>query len=214
VPLQNLFAPQTDKLRNEILLKAVNHTSQGLLGEVQLPPWWTWSVTLAKDPRHFGYEVGLELRIDPYSVSIRSPKDFTSYEFQEGHRVGVRQTISDYDLMGPSRIEGNPDLIALEIIASVVEGLMMGMSSRLYEHDPRIGFSPYNGQLQNSPLLDPPGPFNRDPFGMNHLNAILDDDEDPIPTCPFCNQKLDHPFNTMWAGGNLLWTHPDCWRNS
>jgi hypothetical protein len=108
------------------------------------------------------------------------------------------------------------------IVRECIEKMLLEVSPRLYEHDPRIGAYPAPGQEQpipRCPLFDPQRLFPPpDPSLMQEIALPIEpwDKGTPPPLwaygrCRFCGEPFN-PYNRpMWGGGNLLWVHQPCW---
>lgn len=91
------------------------------------------------------------------------------------------------------------------------ETFLRSLSRRLYEFDPRAGWSASSrGSLPTLPALDPSAPFSRTGLPAETVSASVPS-HIAWPRCSFCNRAHAPSDPPVWAGGNLLWVHPACW---
>ena len=105
-----------------------------------------------------------------------------------------------------------------QAIWRVYHSIAKKMSSKLFEHDPRIGL-PMNVKFPDCPLFDPSyitHPYcqylvekrsGKTPTAVAEVIRVL-------TTCPFCQGRI-HPFGDsrrpgVWGGGNVGFVHEDC----
>lgn len=79
---------------------------------------------------------------------------------------------------------------------------------RIYEFDPRIGFTWEGGDgLPACPLFDPPEDFSRTGLSMEGKDGSFLE-----PSCAFCGEDHTDDEAPVWGGANMMWLHRGCWR--
>lgn len=171
-----------------------------LWGDLKPVPWVRISHTVSQDAATEALFVQVDVNVDEEPVSCPLFRGMTVQ--RDGCQASARFPVPD-----PSTTLSFPRLIEQALLVAARD-----MSSCLREHDPRIGtvlgFDQEGGPslrtpLPRSPLFDPP---RLRPPAWRRTGAGLD-----AVSCPFCHRGFEPGYPAMWAGGNLLWSHPACW---
>lgn len=192
-----------------------------LLGEVKRPSWLKVELEAHPEPskRQFIFTILVTLEEHQRRVDLGPSPGSPTNERVLGLKR-ARTFVSDFPV---------PDSVIEQFRAKLpdmyrtwIEQAMLGNAHRFYEADPRIGWrygaAGQAGELPRSRLLDPREPFSR--TGLPMLGTAGDSARDPIqedlgsPRCPFCRDEHTWAQAPVWAGANLMWVHPDCWRTS
>lgn len=192
-----------------------------LLGEVKRPDWLKIELSAQPDAlrRQFLFTIGVTLREHQRRVDLGP----SSRGVADWRKLGLKRSrtfVSEFPL---------PESVIHEFRGDVptmyrrwIEGALLGNAHRFYEADPRIGWrygaALARGQLPVSRLLDPREPFSRTGLPMLQTEGLSRGDpiqeELKSPCCPFCREEHSWSQAPVWAGANLLWVHPGCWRTS
>ena len=193
----------------------------GLLGEVRRPDWLKIDLATAPDAlqQRFVFTIHVTLGAHRRRVDL-GPSPEASSDTRELGLKRHRTFVSEFPLPQSVIREFRGDLPSM--YKTWVEKTLLGNAHRFYEADPRIGWrygaAGGTGELPASRLLDPREPFSR--TGLPTLDMADDGGRDPIveslgpPRCPFCRGAHSWSRPPVWAGANLLWVHPGCWRTS
>lgn len=181
-----------------------------LMGEVERPSWMTFAVNQTSDPLAREILFTITVRIAPHKRTV------ILYEGKIG--VGSDKP-RRFDLVFPV-----PERVLVEfrdqlptMFANWLKSALLENAYKLYEADPRIGFQPHDmvDELVPSPLFDPPERFSRTGLPVNSLNlSEFDEKSYEPPHCAFCGAPHSMRSAPVWAGANLMWIHPRCWRTS
>ena len=142
-----------------------------------------------------GYVISLRVDVLPHTVSCRLfPKNRGRIP-REGGSVRARSVV-------PFQVEPENERRILEEHRLATIRFASGL---LREADPRIGtILVQSSDIQGFPrgyLFDPPR-LRRPAWEKPSLDSV---------PCSICGDGFGRGMPAMWAGGTLMWTHPDCW---
>ena len=175
---------------------------QELMGEVARPDWLNFTIQFVREPTKFAFVFSI-------IVDIRSHNK----PALEGERGGPRfvrgkQFTFQFDLPESVIQEFRSDVP--KIYVRWVKSTLRDNAYKLYEFDPRIGWS-WKGQdgLPQCPLFDPVDDFSRTGLPIEGKNGLL-----LRPSCAFCGEEHTDADPPVWTGGNMMWVHRKCRRVS
>ena len=164
-------------------------------GDLAPVPWVHLALSTERDPDAQNTWLTLGLTVDAITITNQHfPGDVPRFK-RPGGRWGSRTAIGDKitKAFPPSS----------KLVTVAMRSMVLDMAFLVRECDPRIGTIILDREfLPRCPLFDPPR--------MRPPRWIWAPALDSVP-CPFCQQPFESIAPAMWSGGNLLWTHPECW---
>lgn len=140
--------------------------------------------------------ISLQISVSPHEVTCPLWRGDRTVH-REGGEVISRESFS----YSPHALS----LIDLRKMIQVSTGQAIRTASPLLrEVDPRFGTIVKANTMKSFPrgiLFDPPR-MRPPTWEQPPMDSV---------TCAFCNSGFGAGAPAMWAGGNLLWTHPACW---
>jgi hypothetical protein len=168
---------------------------------VEVPWWFKTEAKTFRDPHglSFVFEFVADVKAHERIVDI-------GRGFRRHMRVRHRRMATEFSL--PRTVLEQFRDEAPRIFSLTFENFLMDLSPKIYEADPRIGWSSERneGSLPISKIFDPRGLFSRS--GLPEETAP---EHVRPPCCPFCRFPHLGGNPPVWAGANLMWVHPSCW---
>lgn len=188
-----------DFLREVSFSGLVQAVVRDMFGEVQVPPWVKFTLSVAGNPVRLEQAFLFEAAVQEHRTLSVDGSSLTASGQRRGRRIAFEFGVPDQVIR-----EFRPDLP--EMLSRWLENALKANAHKFYEMDPRIGWkwSRVGDELPKSPLLDPPGPMSRTGFVLPEQVGIES-------RCPFCSEEHERHDPPVWAGGNLMWVHSHCW---
>jgi hypothetical protein len=175
-----------------------------------------------KDPYLLRQKFVLEIKTVPPAHSVWAHS--TQLPCPSGGELGIEipPFHHEYGIGIPESDIANSYASLPDFLFQQIEVILYEAAPAFYECDPRLGFTlkSEKDQLPESKFFDPrtglPFPRGFQQFFAKYVDMAYRQCPESIPewqqiNCTLCNKEF-HPFDPpMWAGGNVLWVHRECW---
>jgi len=193
--------PQTGFLRDFHFSTLADVVLTEAFGDLRQPSWVKFEIDAALDPEHARFLFMITVRIEPHSRKAVIDGTVLQSRFD-------RRKKFNFEFGLPRNVVEQFRSDVPKLFVKWMSETLLKNAYRIYEFDPRIGFTWNGGDgLPVCPLFDPPEDFSRTGLPMEGKKLTVLE-----PSCAFCGEDHTDDETPVWSGANMMWLHRGCWR--